>query len=82
MNAIVIPDVESDDPMQYISHIAKLIAVYQIYTPWGSSLWKYKVIQNPCWLSIRHQLNWSEYLMRTLGGGQTIYIWVAKGDPV
>jgi hypothetical protein len=35
MNAVVIPDVESDDPTRYISCGAKLIPVYQIYAALG-----------------------------------------------
>jgi hypothetical protein len=32
MNAVVTPDVESDDPTRYISRVAKLITVDQGYT--------------------------------------------------
>ena len=31
MNAVVISDVESDDPTRHISRVAKLIREYQIY---------------------------------------------------
>ncbi len=33
MNAVVIPDVVSDDATRYISPVAKLKPVYQIYVP-------------------------------------------------
>lgn len=34
------------------------MAIYQIYTPRGGSLWRYEIIQDSYWLSMRHQLNW------------------------
>jgi hypothetical protein len=35
MNAVVIPDVELDDPTRFISRVAKLIPAYQIYAAPG-----------------------------------------------
>ena len=32
MNAVVIPDVRSGDPTRYISRVAKLIPIHQMYT--------------------------------------------------